>query len=76
MGSVAPPKAYPGCFCKKTRSVEHHRGFTRPRILFCQQQDDDNKPQHQIARSTKEQRVSSGWCHFQSQVSSLFSLSL
>uniref|UniRef100_A0A6N2L939 DUF1499 domain-containing protein n=2 Tax=Salix viminalis TaxID=40686 RepID=A0A6N2L939_SALVM len=50
MGSVAPPKAYPGCFCKKTRSVEHHRGFTRPRILFCQQQDDDNKPQHQIAR--------------------------
>ncbi|KAJ6404668.1 hypothetical protein OIU84_012769 [Salix udensis] len=50
MGSVAPPKAYPGCFCKQTRSVEHHRGFTRPRILFCQQQDDDNKPQHQIAR--------------------------
>uniref|UniRef100_B9GPG8 DUF1499 family protein n=1 Tax=Populus trichocarpa TaxID=3694 RepID=B9GPG8_POPTR len=53
MASVAPPKAYPGCLCK-ARSIEHHNGFARPRILFCQQQDNDNKPQHQIARSGKK----------------------
>ncbi|CAK7347921.1 unnamed protein product [Dovyalis caffra] len=52
MASMAPPKVYSGCYCK-TRCVKHRNGFTRPRILFCQQQyndNDNNKPQHQIAR--------------------------